>query len=589
MLLRSARLACLALLIGSLAGCNGGKLNATGTSSASTTAPSTSGTNPGNPPPPPPPPPPSFAVQSAVWADADKSGAASKGDTVTVTFSKEVKLSGTDPSKDLALPVQGDSWGTGATMAAGSKPVDVVVTLGDKPVLRISGKFDPSNPGQAGDPSGVDVSSATTITDLQGNKPSSYPIDIDGTATPSFAVAGTMQVARGQHTATLLDDGRVLVVGGLAAGTGGPSFALEPEVYDPLAATFTKADDPALGGAGGVMTTPALTTAPAVGRVWHTATKLTNGQVLITGGFGFDRDDPAAATPAPKQEDLKSAHLFDPKTNTFSLVQNTMSISRDSHYAAMLSNGKVLIAGGISDTLNSGQGATLPAAEIFDPTAGTFTPLSSTGQDMVAPRQNGAFAAIPAKKQVLFSGGIAIAMPQGATQVQPFLSGGAEAFDETSSKFAATASNPATDLRGNVAVAFGSKAAVFGGDNGQAPSTEIDVYDAATGKFAPGGALKAARSLASAAAFSSREAAVGGGTTLSGQPGAELKSVELFDLTANNVTTSIDMKNARNGAIAVKLATGGVIFIGGFNGDNGQSAMSLGGQPVGDAEKLQIP
>jgi hypothetical protein len=528
-------------------------------------------------------------MQAAVWADVDKSGSASKGDTVTITFSKEVKLSGTDPNADLALPVQGDSWGTGATMAAGAKLVDVVVTLGDKPVLRIWGKFDPKNPGTSGDPSGVDVSSATTITDLQGNKAASYPIDIDGTATPSFVVAGTMQVARGQHTATLLDDGRVLVVGGLAAGTGGPSFAVEPEVYDPLAATFTKTDDPSLGGAGGVMTSPALTSAPAVARVWHTATKLTNGQVLITGGFGYDRDDPSAATPAPKQEDLKSAHLFDPKTNTFTLVQNTMSISRDSHYTSLLSNGRVLIAGGISETLNNGQGATLRAAEIFDPTAGTFTPLSSTGQDMVAPRQSGAVAAITANKKILFVGGIAISMPQGATQVQPFLSGGAEAFDETSSKFAATASNPATDLARNVAVPFGSKAGVFGGDDGKTPSSEIDVYDAATGRFAAGGALKTARSRATAAAFSSREAAVGGGTTLSGQPGAELKSVELFDLSSNNVTTSIDMKNTRNGAVAVKLQTGGVILIGGFNGDNGQSVLSLGGQPVGDAEKLQIP
>jgi hypothetical protein len=198
-------------------------------------------------------------------------------------------------------------------------------------------------------------------------------------------------------------------------------------------------------------------------------------------------------------------------------------------------------------------------------------------------------AAITANKQVVFVGGIAIAMPKGATQVQVFLSGGAEAFDETSSKFAATTGNPKTDLRGNVAVPFGSKAAVFGGDDGKTPSTEIDVYDAGTGNFAAGGALKTARSLAAAAAYSSREAAVGGGTTLSGQPGAELKSVELFDLSANGVTTSIDMKNTRNGAVAVKLASGGVIFIGGFNGDNGQSAMSLGGQPVGDAEKLQIP
>ena len=82
----------------------------------------------------------------------------------------------------------------------------------------------------------------------------------------TFTQTGTMVVARYQHTATLLNDGQVLIAGRDSSYGQGPNTEASAEVYDPATATFT---------ATGSMTTP---------RGYHTATLLPNGKVLIAGG-----------------------------------------------------------------------------------------------------------------------------------------------------------------------------------------------------------------------------------------------------------------------------------------------------------------
>src|SRR5262245_49526516 len=113
MLLRKSDLAIAILAMLSVAGCKGGNLNGTGSASTaapvtSATAPVTSGTTApttSNGPAQPPSTGP-LALSTAAFNDVDKSGLPSKGDTVVLTFTKEVKLSGTlDPTKELKLLV----------------------------------------------------------------------------------------------------------------------------------------------------------------------------------------------------------------------------------------------------------------------------------------------------------------------------------------------------------------------------------------------------------------------------------------------------------------------------------------------------
>src|SRR5204863_6843884 len=93
-----------------------------------------------------------------------------------------------------------------------------------------------------------------------------------------------MAATRVNHTATLLLNGKVLVVGGFSA-YGGPALATA-ELYDPATETWTA--------------TSGLTTA----RSYHTATLLDNGKVLVAGGYGSS--GPSA-----------SAELYDPATGTW--------------------------------------------------------------------------------------------------------------------------------------------------------------------------------------------------------------------------------------------------------------------------------
>jgi hypothetical protein len=163
--------------------------------------------------------------------------------------------------------------------------------------------------------------------------------------TGTFGPTGSMTVARAFHTATLLADGRVLIAGGTSDSWTGARFLASAEIFDPTIGTFS------------------ATGAMADKRGSHTATRLADGRVLITGGT------------ATGDARLTSAEIYDPTTGTFTTT-GSMAAARTFQEATLLVDGRVLVSGGdpagwIYD------GPFLASAEIYDPKTGTFTATGS--------------------------------------------------------------------------------------------------------------------------------------------------------------------------------------------------------------------
>ena len=149
----------------------------------------------------------------------------------------------------------------------------------------------------------------------------------------TWKATGSLKRPRKLATATLLQDGRVLVVGGL--GNGDPGVLASAELYDPATGRWTSA---------GKMATP---------RSDDTATLLEGGQVLVAGGT------------ADFEKVLASAELYDPVTGSWSTLA-PMQHARVSASAVLLESGLLLVAGGWD-----GEG--VRTAELYDPATGAWT------------------------------------------------------------------------------------------------------------------------------------------------------------------------------------------------------------------------
>jgi N-acetylneuraminic acid mutarotase len=215
-----------------------------------------------------------------------------------------------------------------------------------------------------------------------------------------WSSGGNLENARSQHTATLLPNGKVLVAGGVQAPSGDGNLIglASSEIYDSVANTWSPAASLATGRylhsatllpngmvlvVGGVQTPSgvngngvliALASAElydpvadswstagnlATARYQHTATLLPNGQVLVAGGYGY-----------PSQDPLASAEIYDPVANTWSSAAS-LSAGRARHTATLLSIGQVLVVGGLDDE------ATVSTAELYDPVANSWSLAAS--------------------------------------------------------------------------------------------------------------------------------------------------------------------------------------------------------------------
>ena len=163
--------------------------------------------------------------------------------------------------------------------------------------------------------------------------------------------ATTMSDRRSGHSATLLGDGRVLVVGGIDvdAATETTTFLSSTAIYDAVADAWT---------AG-----PSLSTS----RYRHTAVQLPDGRVMVAGG----ENEESFAAEVP----LRSVEIYD---GTSWVPAEDMAVGREGHSATVV-GGKVLVVGGYRG-LSPDAFDVLAPVELFDPVSGHWVP---TGDNVI--------------------------------------------------------------------------------------------------------------------------------------------------------------------------------------------------------------
>jgi N-acetylneuraminic acid mutarotase len=196
-------------------------------------------------------------------------------------------------------------------------------------------------------------------------------------STRTFTKTASMSVARTDATATLLADGDVLVAG----GSHDSRQLASAEIYNPSTASWTPT---------GSMHAP---------RSGMTATLLGGGDVLIAGG-GCNRGA-GHCDAGSFLDSLRSAELYDPSTGTFTRTA-PMSVGRQFATATLLQDGDVLVAGGFSDCDDDACEDTA-AAELYHPGSGTWSAVA----DLVKRREQST-ATLLSNGQVLVAGGKSI-------------------------------------------------------------------------------------------------------------------------------------------------------------------------------------
>lgn len=355
-------------------------------------------------------------------------------------------------------------------------------------------------------------------------------VEIYDGATATWSAAAALGEARANHTATLLPDGRVLVVGGVSGdGSATPATAIplaSVEVYDPVADTWT-----------------ALASMRLARRL-HGATLLEDGRVLVTGG----RDESDVSG--------RSAEIYDPANDTWIDTPDTLDgsdppqqiASRYLHTATATADGAVLVMGGLTSASR---------IERYGADAGTWS-----GMGGLAPGYDRGASLLPSGA-VLVNGGFgggymanvqAVASDNGTVAVS----------DEAPLAIARAAHVSTVLADGRVLVTGG---AVQGGSGATA---SVESFDPAVASVVAAAPLQSARAGFSATVLRDGRVLLAGGSN--GAVG--LASVEIHDPATGNNGMAASMAGPRVDHTATLLPDGRVLVVGGRATPAGNDALA---------------
>jgi hypothetical protein len=336
-----------------------------------------------------------------------------------------------------------------------------------------------------------------------------------------WSTAASLITGRGEHTATLLRNGTILVAG----GTDGRGTALaSAELYNPKTNSWAPA---------GTMATT---------RLDFTATLLSSGQVLVVGGL----DAPFPSSP------LASAELYDPTTNAW-LPAAPMSLSRGRHTATRLPDGRVLVVEQ-SSTFRVDGGVfpnQLVRAEIFDPATNRWSATAPMSRYRL-----GQTTTLMRDGRVLVTGG--------TDGIATFRS--TEIYDPKQDRWS-TAASMTTDRRGHTATLLpNGKVLVIGGVGGNLtiPLSSAEVYDPRVDRWSAVASMAGPRDGDTATLLSNGSVLVVGDNYRS--------RAEVYDPTGNTWFT-IGEPMERSYHTATRLPDGRVVVIGGYRLDTLRSVL----------------
>lgn len=271
-------------------------------------------------------------------------------------------------------------------------------------------------------------------------------------------------------------------------------------------------------------------------RAAHTATRLEDGTVLLTGGF------------ADGENALASAERYDPQAQQFAPTA-AMSVARQSHTATLLPDGKVLIAGGFN-------GNYLASAELYDPATGQFSVV-----DSMQTGRSGHVAVLLESGQVLLAGGVG----PGWT----FLSS-AELYDPVTSTFRATGEMAQSRESHTATRLLDGQVLIVGGHQGRRANLQLfasaERYDPKTGTFAAAGEMNIKRHKHDATRLADGRVLVTGGADERDSRGV-YASTEIYDPSTGKFRLAATMNVARykHTGTSLLLDNGHVLLVGGAN------------------------
>jgi hypothetical protein len=331
----------------------------------------------------------------------------------------------------------------------------------------------------------------------------------------NWSPAAAMSSVRSGQTATLLDNGKVLVTGGQDVSTSADSSSAE--LYDPDSNTWSSA---------GSM---------ASARVGQTATLLANGKVLVVGG----NDD---------SKILATAELYDPTTNKW-LSAGSMAMARVYQTATLLPSGKVLVVGGTNLSA-------LASAEVYDPVSNTWSSAAS-----LATARYGQTATLLGNGKVLAAGGY-----NGVV----FVASG-ELYDPATDTWSAAGTMATGRYFHTATLLVDGKVLVTGGLSAQSTNnaeSSAELYDPASNTWSTAGSMATARAHQTATLLANGAVLITGGNNFLDGP---LSSAEVYNPSTNSWLSGGAMATARFFQTATLLQTGKVLIAGGITGIGGNA------------------